>query len=148
LSHSGRKTIFHQSTFHLFPQKHKERFDEEEIPLLRFSDGSATWILQPPWKSQGRVRSLHKNNQWSGGCPHWLREIRMSVETTLLNAKNPVLHFHKYFMQHIIQPIRELQKRMQQENAARELFIVKQLVLKRQAAQHARAIRYGLVCAA
>jgi hypothetical protein len=69
----------------------------------------------------------------------------MSVETTLLNAKNPVLHFHKYFMQHVIQPIWQLQRQMRIQNAAKERAIILKLEDARRRAQYAYDIRQGLL---
>jgi hypothetical protein len=72
----------------------------------------------------------------------------MSVETTLLNAKSPVAHFHKYFLKHIIQPIQEMHRQMQIENERKEGFIIKQLDAARAREWIKRDLKWGWLSAA
>jgi hypothetical protein len=73
----------------------------------------------------------------------------MSEATVKLNnVLNPVMFFHKHFLEYIVRPAQELQRRMRDENYAKELKIIKQLDAERQHAWYAYDIKWRLLAAA
>ena len=70
------------------------------------------------------------------------------MQETLMNSTSPLALFHRVFLDHVIRPWLECQRRMREENAAKERRIIAALDAERARAWYAHDIKWRLIAAA